>query len=244
MAMQKLIGFDSLTELFSQGGIEVSGEQYKKLCRYAELLCEWNEKMNLTAITDPEGIALKHFFDSVYPFTLIEAEFKTLIDVGTGAGFPSAPLKIFRPETELTLLDSLNKRVNFLSTLSDELELGAKCIHGRAEQEARCIKGGNPMREAFDAATARAVANLRELCEYCMPFVKVGGVFIALKGKDGSQELIEAKTAVSRLGGELEDCREYSLPNGDERAVIVIRKLKPCEQKFPRNAGQIKKSPL
>lgn len=242
--MQKLTDFESLGALFSGGGIEVSGEQYEKLRRYAELLCEWNEKMNLTAITDPEGIALKHFYDSVYPFTLIGADFSTLIDVGTGAGFPSAPLKIFRPEISLTLLDSLNKRVGFLSTLSDELGLDAKCVHGRAEEAARFIKGGNPLREAFDAATARAVADLRVLCEYCMPFVKFGGVFIALKGKDGARELDGAINAVSRLGGVVEECREYALPNGDERAVIVIRKVKACEQKFPRNAGQIKKSPL
>lgn len=242
--MGRLIGLDSLRELFSRGGIEVSEEQYEKLSRYAELLCEWNEKMNLTAITDPEGIAEKHFYDSVYPFTLIDEKPPTLIDVGTGAGFPSVPLKIFRPETELTLLDSLNKRVNFLSALSDELGLSARCVHARAEEAARFSKGGGSMREAFDAATARAVANLRELSEYCLPFVKVGGVFIALKGRDGKQEFEGARGAVRQLGGEVETVRDYALPSGDERTLIVIRKVKACEHKFPRNAGQIKKSPL
>lgn len=223
----------------------VDGEMYARYVRYAELLCEWNEKMNLTAITDAEGIALKHFYDSVYPFTLMPpAEGASLIDVGTGAGFPSVPLKIYRGDIKLTLLDSLNKRVNFLKAVSDELGLGAECIHGRAEEAGRFIKEGNPLRERFDAASARAVASLGELCEFCLPFVKVGGRFYALKGKNGIEELAEAKNAINTLGGKVSAVKEYKLPNGDERVLAVIEKVKRTPDKYPRNAGQMKKKPL
>ena len=238
----KLTDKDSLRGLFSQGGIDVEDRQYEELSLYAEMLCEWNEKMNLTAITDPEGIALKHFYDSVYPFYRwdILPEGAKLIDVGTGAGFPSCPLKIFRRDVSLTLLDSLNKRIGFLTSLSKRLSLGAECIHGRAEELGR--KEG--YREAFDAACARAVAELTVLCEYCLPFVKVGGVFIALKGADGEAELKRAENAVKTLGGRVERCERYALPNGDGRTLIVIRKEKPTDKKFPRNKGQMVKRPL
>ena len=223
----------------------VDEKMYAAFSRYAELLCEWNEKMNLTAITDPEGIALKHFFDSVYPFKLVSpAEGGTFIDVGTGAGFPAIPLKIYRGDIHITLLDGLNKRVNFLKAVSDEIGLGAECIHGRAEEAGRFIREGNPLRESFDIASARAVAELRELCEYCLPFVKVGGRFYALKGKNGLNELDDAEGAVKTLGGKIEAAKEYRLPNGDERVLIVIGKVKPTPDKYPRNAGQMKKKPL
>jgi 16S rRNA (guanine527-N7)-methyltransferase len=168
----------------------------------------------------------------------------TLIDVGTGAGFPSIPLKICRHDIEITLLDSLNKRVNFLKEVSDELGLDARCVHGRAEETARYIKGGSEFRESFDIATARAVANLRDLCEYCLPFVKIGGRFVALKGKDGAAELDGAKEAIKILGGETELSKSYELPNGDSRQLIVIKKVRATAAKYPRNAGQIKKNPL
>ena len=243
--MSKLIPLEQMRELFAGGGMELTETQYAAFERYAELLCDWNQRMNLTAITDPEGIAVKHFFDSVYPFTLLPpGEGASLIDVGTGAGFPSVPLGIMRPDLKLTLLDSLNKRVGFLSTLSGELGLVAECVHGRAEEAGRFIRGGNPMRESFDIATARAVANLRELCEYCLPFVRVGGWFYALKGRDGEEELSEAAAAVKTLGGEVELCERYTLPGGDERVLIVIRKAKAAPDKYPRNAGQMKKKPL
>lgn len=242
--MGRLTDIERFRELFAKGGMEVTDEQYQKLSRYAEMLCEWNEKMNLTAITDPEGIAEKHFYDSVYPFTLTDMDIGSLIDVGTGAGFPSVPLGIFRPGIKLTLLDSLNKRVGFLKAVTGELSLDAECVHGRAEETARFIKGGNPMRESFDAATARAVANLSDLCEYCLPFVKVGGKFIALKGKSGLDELKEAEGAIKALGGEVSEVKSYTLPCGDERTLIVISKTSPCEQKYPRNAGQMKKHRL
>ena len=241
----RLTTFDEFSALFGQGGMVVDEKMYAGFARYAELLCEWNEKMNLTAITDPEGIALKHFYDSVYPFTLLPpAEGVSLIDVGTGAGFPAIPLKIYRGDVKLTLLDGLNKRVNFLKAVSDDIGLGAECVHGRAEEAGRFIKEGNPLREAFDIAAARAVAELRELCEYCLPFVKVGGRFYALKGKNGLEELAAAKSAVDTLGGKVILAKEYRLPNGDERVLAVIEKVKPTPEKYPRNAGQMKKKPL
>lgn len=243
--MASLTAFEEFSALFEQGGMSVTAEQYAAFEKYAALLCEWNERMNLTAITDPEGIALKHFYDSVYPFTLLPpAEGESLIDVGTGAGFPSIPMGIMRPDLKLTLLDSLNKRVNFLTAVMSEIGLDGECIHGRAEEQGRFIKSGNPMRESFGIATARAVANLRELCEYCLPFVKVGGRFYALKGRDGENELKDAKAAIKTLGGEVELCKPYALPGGDERVLIVVRKAKRTPEKYPRNAGQMKKNPL
>lgn len=238
---EKLVSFEEFSELFGGGKIEINEKQYEKFSLYAELLCEWNEKINLTAITDPEGIAVKHFFDSVYPFTLFEvAEGAKIIDVGTGAGFPSCPLKIMRDDVKITLLDSLNKRINFLGQLSDRLELGATCIHGRAEELGR----NGECREQFDIATARAVANLTELCEYCLPFVKVGGYFAALKGSSGEEELKEAKSAVKVLGGKVEEMFEYELPTGDGRTLILIKKTGNTPEKYPRNKGQMKKKKL
>lgn len=227
--------------LFGGYGLEINENRYEKLCLYAQLLVEWNEKINLTSITDPEGIAIKHFFDSLYPFTLFGVPVgATLIDVGTRAGFPSCPLKIFREDIKLTLLDSLNKRIKFLTELSDRLEFDATCVHGRAEELGR----NADYREMYDIATARAVANLTHLCEYCLPFVKVGGAFAALKGPDGKNELKKAQNAVKILGGTVEKCIEYTLPNGDMRTLIVIRKIKAIPEKFPRNKGQITKKPL
>ena len=243
--MAHLLPNDDFEKLFQSGGITVTAEQYGAFERYAGLLCEWNGKMNLTAITDPGGIAVKHFFDSVYPFTLLPpGEGASLIDVGTGAGFPSIPMGIMRPDLRLTLLDSLNKRLSFLGEVCGQLGLEARLIHGRAEEQGRSVKGGNPLRESFDIATARAVANLRELSEYCLPFVKAGGRFYALKGKDGEAELKEAGNAIKTLGGEVELCKPYALPGGDSRVLIVIRKSKPTPDKYPRNAGQMKKKPL
>ena len=223
-------------ELFAKGGMEITDEQYERLSLYAGLLVEWNEKMNLTAITDPEGIALKHFYDSVYPFTLFELpQNASLIDVGTGAGFPSCPLKIMRDDIRLTLLDSLNKRIRFLEELSGECALSANCIHARAED------GGKreDLRESFDIACARAVAPMYILAEYCLPFVKVGGAFAALKGSSANDELDEAKDAIKRLGGRVERAESYTLPNGDARTLILIRKVSKTPAKYPRPKAKI-----
>lgn len=229
---------NDLSALFAGGKMDITDSQYERFLAYAKLLVEWNEKINLTAITDPEGIALKHFYDSVYPFTLFELpKGVSLIDVGTGAGFPSCPLKIMRDDIRLTLLDSLNKRIKFLETLSEECALDAVCIHSRAED------GGKraDLRECFDMACARAVAPMYILSEYCLPFVKVGGAFAALKGSNGAEELDEAKPAIKRLGGEVEKVEEYTLPNGDGRTLILVRKTAPTPAKYPRPKAKITK---
>jgi len=232
-----LIPKQDLAALFEKGGMKINDDIYERLSLYAGLLCEWNEKINLTAITDPEGIALKHFYDSVYPFTLFELKKgASVIDVGTGAGFPSCPLKILRGDIRLTLLDSLNKRINFLEELSGQCALDAECIHARAEDGGKRAE----LREQFDLACARAVAPMYILAEYCLPFVKVGGAFAALKGSSGVQELDEAKEAVKRLGGKTELVKEYALPNGDGRTLIVIRKLSKTPAKYPRPKAKIR----
>lgn len=228
-----------LKTLFGEQNLALSDEQLDKFSLYAKMLVEWNEKINLTAITDDDGIAEKHFLDSVLPLTKIDVpRGTTLIDVGTGAGFPAIPMKIFRPDIEITLLDSLNKRINFLNDVSEELELSASCIHSRAEDGGKNEK----LREKFDIATARAVAPLPVLCEYCLPFVKVGGKFLALKGPNESAE--SAENAAKILGGKICSTWNYSLPSGDMRQLIVIEKTSPTPQKYPRDAGKIKKSPL
>lgn len=228
-------------DLFSSMGIPVSDKQYDKLYKYAEILIEWNKMVNLTAILSPEDISQKHFLDSVLPFYLFDVKKDAkIIDVGTGAGFPSCPLKIFRDDIKVTLLDSLNKRINFLKTLSDELDLNAECIHGRAEELAH----KENYREQFDMATARAVASLPMLCEYCLPFVKKGGYFIALKGGNSDDEIGASKSAIKALGGKIDKMIDYSLPNGDKRVLIAIKKISQTASKYPRNKGQITKKPL
>lgn len=236
-----LINKNQMDDIFEKYGIKINQEEYNKFYKYSELLIEWNKKINLTAITTPEDIAIKHFFDSVYPFTLFKLpENSTIIDVGTGAGFPSCPLKIFREDVQITLLDSLQKRVYFLLQLSQNLKLNAKCVHGRAEELGKKTE----YREKYDCACIRAVGNLSQISEYCIPFVKVGGIFVALKGSSGKEELVQASEAMKILGGELEDFFEYTLPNGDGRSLILIRKIKETPPNYPRKMGQIKKKLL
>lgn len=237
-----MISKEYLRNLFSGCGIVPNDEMIQKYETYATLLVEWNEKINLTAITQPEDICEKHFLDSVLPFVLwgsLENNAK-IIDVGTGAGFPSIPLKIVRSDVEITLLDSLNKRINFLNEVCKAINISSETVHGRAED-----LGKSPIfREKFDVATARAVANLTELCEYCLPFVKVGGFFVALKGQSGEEEVKNAKNAIKLLGGKIEKILNYTLPNGDNRVLCVIKKVSETPQKYPRNKGQMKKKPL
>lgn len=221
-------------------GIEINDGQLEKLEIYARLLCQWNEKMNLTAITSPEGIALLHFADSL---TLLRtADFKegaSFADVGTGAGFPSIPLAVMRPDMRFTLIDSLNKRLTFLDAVKSELGLNFETVHGRAEELGRAVE----FREKFDFAAARAVAGLNVLCEYCLPFVKLDGSFLAMKGPSGRDEAKQAKSAVKILGGKIGGIKEFSLDQ-NARQVVVIEKISPTPAKYPRQSGKIKKAPL
>lgn len=235
-----LIEFGEFKSLFEGASLDVTKELYEKFVCYADLLVEWNEKINLTAITDPEGIAVKHFLDSVLPLSMFELkDGASLIDVGTGAGFPGIPMKIMRPDIKLTLMDSLQKRVNFLSEVCNSLEISADCTHERAEDS-----GAGDKREQFDYATARAVARLSVLCEYCLPFVKVGGAFVALKGADCEEEIRSAYTAIKTLGGKTENVVEYTLPTGDKRTLVIIRKVAPTPKAYPRPKGKMNKKPL
>ena len=208
--------------------------------RFADLLLEKNQVMNLTAITEPEAVATLHLLDSLSVWQAADLAGKSLIDVGTGAGFPGLPLRLAHPEIRLTLLDSLNKRVEFLREVCSQLGLAdVKCVHGRAEEFA----AGH--REQFDGAVSRAVADLRVLSELCLPLVKVGGVFLSMKSTDCEEELNAAKGAIRALGGRTERVVDYPIPATDVvHRIIVIRKLSPTPAKYPRRFAQIKKQPL
>jgi 16S rRNA (guanine527-N7)-methyltransferase len=228
--------------------VPLSAEHIRAFGLYARMLKEWNEKMNLTNITDDQGIALRHFIDSLTLIPHLEREMKkknkkslSLIDVGTGAGFPGIPLKVAMPALEVTLLDSLRKRVGFLDAVCRELALtGIVTLHGRAED----IGKSKQHRETFDVATARAVASLPVLCEYCMPFIKVGGIFLAMKGY-AEEEVKAAQKAVVTLGGTIEDHFDFYLPGTDmKRSIIQIRKLRATPPKYPRQAGKPEKEPI
>ncbi len=230
-----------LRAVLERQNLTCSDALFDKLDRYARILVEWNEKINLTAITDPAGIAVKHFADSLLLLRALEIpQNAALIDVGTGAGFPSVPVALSRPDLRLTLLDSLNKRIVFLKELTAALELPAACCHARAEEA-----GQQPaFREKFDVATARAVTNLRDLAEYCLPFVKIGGYFAALKGYEVEEELSEAQFAIAQLGGEVEAVRKFVLSEEARRAIVLVKKVRHTPPKYPRPAAKMKKFPL
>lgn len=219
---------------------EFSDETIECFGKYSTLLKEWNEKMNLTAVTDDEGISVKHFIDSILPLFCVDfSDVNSIIDVGTGAGFPGLPIKIMMPDVELTLLDSLNKRVNFLTAVKEELGLNdTECIHGRAEDFGK----NKDFREKYDVAVSRAVANMKVLAEYCLPFVKVGGMFIALKAEGAEEEVKAAELMIEELGGEIEEFISAPLPQSDiVRSLIVVRKTRKTPNKYPRRADKIKK---
>ncbi len=230
-----------LCEKASEFGVELSGEQVDKFDKYGDLLLSWNEKMNLTAIRDPEGVVIRHFIDSLSLLSVVPLQREEkVIDVGTGAGFPGIPLLIARPNLQLTLLDSLNKRLVFLQEVLKELSLSAQTIHARAEEGGR----QKALREQFDLATARAVAALPVLCEYCLPFVKQGGHFVAMKGPDGYEEAKAAQHALLCLQAKL--CRqvELTLPDDSRRTLLVMEKIGHTPATYPRAGAKMAKNPL
>ncbi len=234
---------DELADAAAAFGLPLTEAQLTQFQRYYELLIAWNEKMNLTAITEPREVAVKHIVDSLSAYdAALFADGMRVIDIGTGAGFPGIPLRIFCPGLRLTLLDSLQKRVGFLREIVSALGLaGVECVHARAEEAAR----QKPYRERFDVAVSRAVARLAVLAEYALPFVRVGGSFLALKGAKYREELNEAEAAVGLLGGGAAKARPVKLPGLDDaRAVIRVEKLRPTPAVYPRKAGTPEKKPL
>lgn len=239
--MEKEIFFKEMKEKSEKININLSVEQLEKFYKYMNLLIEWNNKMNLTAIVEPEEIILKHFIDSLTIFKYIENKNK-LVDVGTGAGFPGIPLSIVLPEIQITLVDSLNKRLIFLQEVIKELGLeNIEIVHSRAEDFGQ----NKTYREKFDIATSRAVARLSTLSEYLIPLTKINGKCIFMKASDIEQEILDAKKAINVLGGTLESIDKFCLPESDiGRTVIIINKEKVTPNKYPRKAGIPSKEPI
>lgn len=224
-------------------GLTINEESYKKFIEYKDLIKFWNEKVNLTAITEDEQIIKKHFIDciKIFKFSPLK-DAKNIIDVGTGAGFPGIPIKIIKPDTKMVLLDSLNKRINFLNEVINKIDLkDITTIHGRAEDFSR----KNEYREKCDAAVSRAVANLAVLSELCIPYVKVGGYFVAMKGPSVEEEIQQGKNAVSILGGKIEDIVKIDIEDSDlNHNLVIIKKVKETPNVYPRKAGTAVKKPL
>lgn len=231
---------DILKDGFSQMGLSCDDRMLERYRIYFGALEETNKVMNLTAISGEEDVARLHFLDCAALLCSAELAGKSVIDVGTGAGFPGLALKIACPDIKLTLLDSLDKRIGFLRRTCAELGFAdVECLHARAEEAPK------ELREGFDYAVSRAVARLNLLCELCLPFVKTGGAFIAMKGPDCEEELNEAKKGISLLGGKIEKCVGYTVPGTDvNHSLVIIRKIKPSPAKYPRRWAQIKKQPL
>ena len=230
-----------LADLAASFGVSLDETALERFDLYAKLLCNWNEKINLTAITAPDEIVVKHFADSLSVLqTVSPAQGASLIDVGTGAGFPGLALKIARPDLRVTLLDSTQKKLLVLADIAQKLDVSVDLLHKRAEEAGR----DPAYREQFHFATARAVANLRELAEYCLPFVRVGGRFLAMKSAKTEAELDEAKAAVRLLGGKTAAVHTVSLPEAGERTVIEIEKRSTTPAAYPRPAAKIARFPL
>lgn len=232
-----------LTKKVKELSIVLNDKQIQQFEQYYNILVEWNKVMNLTAITEYEEVVEKHFLDSLTIVDAINMEkIETLIDVGTGAGFPGIPLKIAFPHLKVTLLDSLNKRIKFLNEVIDLLELDdIKTIHGRAEDYAKQAE----YREQYDICVSRAVANLATLSEYCLPYVKVDGLFVPYKSGKIDEELKSSEKAVSILGGKVEEVVKFQLPGTDiGRSFVKIHKIKETKKKYPRKAGMPTKEPL
>ena len=223
---------DLFIDCIEKFGGEISEEKLEKFEKFSSLLVEWNEKMNLTAITDPDGISVRHFADSVSPLFYFEIkENAKVIDVGTGAGFPGVPLKIMRPDLDITLMDSLNKRITFLKEVREQIGIDkTECVHARAEEFGR----KEEYREKYDVGVSRAVASLKVLSEYVLPFIKVGGYFISMKAFEIEEEVNEAKEKIKALGGKIEEIKEIEIPNSDAvRKLVIIKKVSKTDKKYP-----------
>ncbi|HFK9485890.1 TPA: 16S rRNA (guanine(527)-N(7))-methyltransferase RsmG [Streptococcus agalactiae] len=230
-------------QVLIEHGITLTDKQKKQFETYFRLLVKWNEKINLTAITDKEEVYLKHFYDSIAPILqgYIDNSPLSILDIGAGAGFPSIPMKILYPEIDITIIDSLNKRINFLNILANKLELsGVHFFHGRAEDFGQ----DKVFRAKFDIVTARAVARMQVLAELTIPFLKVNGRLIALKAAAAEEELISAEKALKTLFSQVTVNKNYKLPNGDDRNITIVSKKKETPNKYPRKAGTPNKKPL
>ena len=234
---------DEFIAQLTEAGFALMEQQKQQFADYFQLLVSWNEKMNLTTLTDESDVYLKHFYDSLTPilYGLIKNEKLQLLDIGAGAGFPSLPMKILFPDLQVTIIDSLQKRINFLAQLTESLQLtGVTLLHGRAEDFGQ----DNKYRASFDIVTARAVARLNVLSELTLPFLKKNGVLLSLKAAKFDEELQDAKAAIATLGAKFETQIDFELPDGAERHIAVIRKTKETPKQYPRKAGTPAKKPL
>lgn len=230
-----------IIDYFKKLNIEIDIKKAQQFITYKNMLTEWNKVMNLTGITEDKEVIIKHFADSIMPLKTVDFKNKSVIDVGTGAGFPGLPLKIAEPSIKLTLLDSLLKRLNFLENVCQNIGINAEFVHGRAKDIGKDIN----YREQFDIALSRAVAPLNVLAEFDLPYVKTGGLMIALKGPSAYDEIEQAKKAVKELGGEIEKVEEISLPETDlKHTIVIIKKISSTPEKYPRRAKKIERNPL
>ena len=231
-----------LRDCLSELNIKYNDETIENFGKYYDLLISWNERINLTTVTKKEDVIIKHFIDSIMMIKYTDVSGRSILDIGTGAGFPGIPIKIICPDCDMVLLDSLQKRIGFLDKVISELNLeDVQTVHGRAEDLAR----SSDYRGSFDIVTSRAVANLSTLSEYCLPFVNIDGYFISYKGINIKEEISDSENAIKKLGGRTERIEEFTLPMSDnERSLIFIRKTSDTPERFPRKAGTPLKKPL
>ena len=239
--MADFISKSLLKEKAALYGVGLDEKALERFDIYARLLVEWNDKINLTAITEPDEIVIKHFVDSLSIFSAVDIpEGSRVIDVGTGAGFPGVAMLIARPDLDITLMDSTNKKLNVIRDILENIGLEANVVHKRAEEAGQ----SKDFRESYDFATARAVSNLRDLSEFCLPFVKVGGTFISMKSAKADEEIEEGKKAISVLGGRIREKKTFNLEDAGERTVILIEKSSSTPAKYPRPSAKMAKYPI
>lgn len=239
--MEEFISKSLLKEKAEKFGVLLDEKSLERFDIYARLLVEWNEKINLTAITEPDEIVIKHFVDSLSIFSVIDIpEGAKVIDVGTGAGFPGMAMLIARPDLKITLMDSTNKKLNVIRDILSNVGLNADVIHKRAEEAGQ----SKDYRESYDFVTARAVSNLRDLSEFCLPFVKVGGTFISMKSAKADEEIEEGKKAIAVLGGKIKEKKTFELEEAGERTIILIEKSSSTPAKYPRPSAKMAKNPI